>query len=155
MSLIDAIFERCDVDPETGCWLSRLKPNSDGYIVITYERRQYSAHKEVLAWKLGHPVEGLALHTCDVRHCVNPDHLYDGTHKNNADDMIARGRGKNQFKAGPAHPSVKLTSEQVQEIRSAPKVRGIQKALAVKFGVHPTTISDIRTGRCWGHITSN
>ncbi len=54
-------------------------------------------------------------HTCDNGFCVNPDHLFLGTHKENMEDRDRKGRANNLI--GENHPSVKLTKEQVLEIR--------------------------------------
>ena len=48
---------------------------------------------------LGRPIAPgmFALHTCDNRRCVNPDHLYEGTAGQNARDRAARGRTRNGY----------------------------------------------------------
>ena len=49
------------------------------------------AHRAALTQKLGRRLEGQALHHCDNPPCVNPDHLYEGSPQDNADDRVARG----------------------------------------------------------------
>jgi len=76
---------------DKGCWLWHGKPNADGYGL--YTRHGLLAHR--MAYILTHgPIPGnlLVLHSCDVRHCVRPDHLRLGTHQDNMEDMRKRGR---------------------------------------------------------------
>lgn len=58
------------------------------------------AHRAALEKKLGRPIRPgyQANHTCDVKLCINPEHLYEGTQLQNVADMIARGRGAGQKK---------------------------------------------------------
>ena len=91
---LDAILEHRSIpEPNSGCrlWLAFL--NATGYGQIRYKKRAYQAHR--LAWIAKHgPIpEGLqVLHKCDVRSCINPDHLWLGTQADNIHDMIAKGR---------------------------------------------------------------
>lgn len=147
MGLIEAIKQRCSFKKSTGCHIWQLATDKDGYPRMTYRNKGYLPTREILANKLGRPVEGWALHTCDTPRCCNEDHLYEGTVKDNARDMIERGRGKNQFLAGSKHPKSKLTEDQAKEIRDTPKVLGSGMMLAKKFGVSKSTISQIRSGQ--------
>ncbi len=55
------------------------------------------AHR--LAFAMGHgvdPAGKVVMHTCDTRLCLNPEHLVLGTHKENTQDMISKGRGANK-----------------------------------------------------------
>lgn len=117
-----------------------------GYGVINFKRKAYGAHK--VAWTItnGPVAKGLyVLHKCDVRHCCNPAHLFLGTHKDNMDDMTAKGRR--------AHH--KLTLEKASQIkqRFIPRGNGngIGNAgeLAKEFGVKYGTVHAIVTGKYW------
>jgi hypothetical protein len=101
--------------------------------------RRVEAHR--LAWIDTHgPIpDGMCvLHHCDVPPCVNPDHLFLGTHADNAADKVAKGRHGWPTKLSPAD---------VEAIRAA---RGTpQQELAERFGVARSTISRIQTGTQW------
>lgn len=119
---------------QNGCleWQGAIATN--GYGQTKWNRVYFSAHK--FSWTLhrGKVPDGmLVLHKCDNKRCVDPDHLYIGTVKQNTADAIARG----QIKTGTAHPMSKLTEAQLAEARAA--VEPI-KVLAAKFGVHNATI---------------
>ena len=83
----DTFWDGCIPEPNTGCWLWLGFISPDGYGTRLAHRR---------AWELARgpiPDGMLVCHRCDVRHCVNPDHLFLGTHLDNMRDMIRKGRG--------------------------------------------------------------
>ena len=77
-------------------------------------------------------------HECDNRICVNPDHLFIGTHEDNILDKTFKGRAAR-----------KLTPDLVREIR---KAVGGQDEIAARFGVGQASVSAIKTGRTWGWL---
>lgn len=86
----------------SGCWIWQGAKNSRGYAQMGMRVRggtknvSKSVHRLMAEWAHGPiPEGGLACHTCDVRDCVNPAHLYIGTAGSNMRDMIVRGRAKN------------------------------------------------------------
>lgn len=142
---------------ESGCWIWTGAIQGKGYGYTRFEFRAYKAHR--LSW-LAHrgaiPAGQLVLHRCDVRSCVNPDHLFLGTHADNMRDMRAKGRTykgpRLGRRGGNTSPSPrkgmnlpdkqKLSAEQVQEIISGNET---QPALASKFCVSESTI---RVAKC-------
>lgn len=126
--------------------------DSNGYGRIRYAgRKTYPAHR--LAYELAHgPIqEGLVVrHKCDVCACINISHLEIGTHKDNAQDSVKRGRAIRA--KGEAHGRAKLTQAQVDEIRRRyiPNKYGFgATGLAREFGVSKSTIHDILRGAHW------
>lgn len=103
-------------------------------------------HRRALSRKLGRPVApGMdACHTCDVRLCVNPAHLYEGTRRQNMADMTARGRHNKP--RGEAHWRARLTTAQVVAMRARRAAGETTVALGAAFGVHPATVSRIVRG---------
>jgi hypothetical protein len=100
------------------------------------------------AWELTNgPVRNglFVLHRCDNRACVNPAHLFLGTHDDNMADMVSKGRQAR----GSVNGRAKLTEESVREILAVP-TQG--RVLAKRFGVTPQCISRVRRGHAWAHV---
>lgn len=88
------------------------------------------------------------LHSCDNPPCCNPKHLSLGSHDDNMRDMAVRGRAKGR--PGIMHNCVKLTEDQVREIRSRWLVGGeTQQAIADAYGVSQSHVSEIVSGKYW------
>lgn len=93
------------------------------------------------------PVGLCVLHRCDNPKCINPDHLFIGTHKDNVQDMIAKRRGLVGHKNGASV----LTDDNVREIRNLAGYFS-DRCIADKFDISPITVFDIRHKRTWGHL---
>ena len=90
------------VDPETRCTLWKASRTRNGYGLIRWERRLWLAHRA--AWLATHgPIpKGLCVcHRCDVRTCINPDHLFLGTQKENIADMYRKMGHEPRMDPGP------------------------------------------------------
>lgn len=150
------IFDRSSPEPNSGCWLwtgtiDRLgyarfgqRRNDDGKLHVLVHRMAYESFVGPI------PQDRDILHRCDVRCCVNPDHLFVGTHADNMADMKRKGRARSGNVYGEAHGAAKLKKEMILEIRAS---NDSNKALAGKFGVDPSTISLIRSRLRWKHVT--
>jgi len=137
-------------EPNGGCWLWRGMVVGTGYGMVRFERKMYPAHR--LAWKLfrGEIAPGLAVcHRCDVRACVNPEHLFLGTHAENMKDMKEKGRSPH----GDEHSRSKLTAKNVSRIK-AMLAEGHMRVseIARAFGVTHATIDCIAKGKTWKHV---
>lgn len=131
-----------------GCWIWEWFKDKDGYGLFPYARRQHRAH--VFALELdGRPVskeKPFACHRCDNPSCVNPAHLYPGTHLDNIRDAESRGR----IPRGESCYQAKLTEKDVRAIRLA---QGTHDEIAESFGVSRTNVTLIRLRKTWKHIT--
>ena len=126
------------------CWIWNGTKLSSGYGIVppTGTRKRMMAHRYSYLYTHGGditPGEEIR-HKCDVRACVNPDHLEVGTKTENMRDMISRGRGANRY--GPH-----FNAEQVAEIRRRRGQGESLKQLGLAFGVHPKSISRICLGK--------
>lgn len=129
-----------------GCWpwLGRRNQYGYGQLRTGPDSRKKRGRRTVahrVSWELhfGPIPEGLiVMHSCDNPGCVNPAHLFVGTHQDNYDDMVAKGRRARSW-------VMKLTDDQVRSIRKdgrkAPEI-------AAAHGVSDTTIYGIKSGRC-------
>lgn len=139
-------------DAASGCWLWQGLVRADGYGYLVFAGVKRRAHR--VAWMLfrGEIGPGLAVcHKCDVRACVNPEHLFLGTPADNAQDMVA----KHRTLRGEEHISAKLTAEQVSRIKTMlAEDRMHVSEIAREFGVAHTTIQAIKTGKTWRHVAA-
>lgn len=104
-----------------------------------------------VAWELqcGPIPPGLLVcHTCDNPLCVNPSHLFLGTHKDNQSDAARKGRKVR----GQRQPGSKLTESAVRSIRHSLGLGTPKALIAREFGVHPRTIAPIANGENWGWL---
>ena len=135
-----ARFER-KIKKTNSCWIwAGTVNNVWGYGQFVCGKKQWRAHR--YSWHLNRgPIpDGMEVcHSCDVRLCVNPDHLWLGTQLDNMRDMAKKGRSLN----GQRNPMSKVSDSDVVEIRrlSATGVR--QQDLADRFGLCQPHISGI------------
>lgn len=149
--------------PFCGCriWFGPSVPR--GYGVISVNGRQTYAHRAAWLDVNGTiPIGMFVLHSCDIPACVNVNHLFLGTAKDNSLDMVKKGRGnyinrakgKDHFMSsggykGEDHPRRKLYQSDVDLIRQSYLSGSTQTELAIRFGVSQSQISSITRGKSW------
>lgn len=131
------------------CWNWLACCNDDGYGEQNISGKTLKAHK--ISWILHNGnilAPGMCVcHKCDNRKCVNPRHLFLGTHTDNMRDMWSKGRKSHR---GERNSRAKLTKEDVQKIRNLYSAEyGQQPLLAKQFGVSRTMIGYIVRGQSW------
>ena len=93
MSRVIDFFDQSIQVPEAGCWIWAGYLSTSGYGRIMFDGKVRQATR--VCWEQIHSAipEGMQVcHKCDTRSCVNPDHLFLGTSKQNHDDMMLKGR---------------------------------------------------------------
>jgi len=112
-------------------------------------------HRWVYEQHHGPIPEGMVVrHKCDNPPCINIEHLEIGTHQDNMNDMVIRGRarwGENK-KRGEENGKAKLTEKEVREIRNL-KGKISQSKIAKQFSIHLNTVKQIHQNKTWTHIT--
>jgi hypothetical protein len=171
-SLQERVWGDLDTSDPEACWewTKRLSPT--GYGTVAIRSRPVRAHR--LAWELTHgpiPAGLFVCHRCDNRRCVNPAHLFLGTHRENMADMVRKGRAAtgdrsslnlypwlrarfrpNQHAQGERHGSHKLRAEDVRAIRALRRGGMIYRLIAERFGVSIATTAKIVSGDLWKHV---
>lgn len=85
------------IDNSGECWLWKASIYKNGYGHYFSNKKDVYAHRYSYSQFFGEIPDGmLVLHKCDVRNCVNPDHLFLGTHRDNSIDMYSKGRGNDR-----------------------------------------------------------
>ena len=124
------------------CWLWQGSFGKDGYGVMGVGRQQKRTHRVAYECFVGEiPNGALVCHTCDNPACVNPDHLFVGTSKDNTADMIRKKRKYIMERSN--HHGSKLTDDQVKDLVGMRKSGRKLKEIAVKYGIHFSTVSQI------------
>ena len=138
---------------QTSCEIYTGAKDKNGY---GWQRKNGERKAHRAAWVEAHGTipDGLwVLHKCDNPSCINPEHLFLGTAKDNSEDMRRKGRQKYPGFSlkGETNPNSKLTQAQVEYIRMVYKW-GMGPALAREFKVHPFTINRIVRGEKWREV---
>lgn len=121
-----------------------------GYGTINIGGRMTLAHRASYAVANGPIDPGLVVcHRCDTPACVNPDHLFVGTHKDNTQDCVRKGRIRNGPSQGEQNANAKLNWAKVHDIRASLGTGEHPRRLAEVYGVSIATIRSIDKGRIW------
>lgn len=146
---VEQILSRT-VRSDAGCLLWTGSTRMD-YGLITFRRRAWSVHRLVWTLVSGPIPAGLnVLHKCDTPPCCNPEHLFLGTQKDNAEDRERKHRSKHP--AGQDHPMAKITESDVVEIRQL-RERGLStREIAKIYGIATVHAWQVVTRRTWRHV---
>ena len=134
---------------KTPCWIWGLKKEAKTYATTRLNGIPIPSNR--LSWIIhfGEIPKGLwVLHKCDVRACVNPEHLFLGTRLDNIRDMVSKGRQKNM--AGELSPRSILTKKQVLKIRRlAYESKMTYPEIAAMFNVSSSCINSVVSRSSW------
>ena len=140
-------------EQSNGCWLWNCSKQSGGYGQVRVYGKRRTAHRlSYYAFNGFLHEDKLVCHKCDNPACVNPDHLWLGTHKENTLDAIQKGRMRPcvPIEAARKPRKRKLTDEQVLDIYNSKEPVAV---VAARHGVSMPCISLIRSGRRKGMVS--
>lgn len=148
-TLQDRILEKVEILTECGCWIWDGKEHPTGYGRTSVLNETLLAHRVSYCAFKGAIKNGLhVLHRCDVRLCVNPDHLFLGYPQDNVDDMISKGRCS--YIRGSTVWNSKISESEVSEIRDLVRIFS-QREVGILYGISQPSVSDIIRGATWLH----
>lgn len=136
-------------EPNSGCWLWQSSFTRNGYGQFRIQRTTMRAHR--LSWSMLNgpvPAGKMIRHKCDVRCCVNPNHLEPGTASENYWDRARVGN----LTHGERNGCAKLTEKQVRLIRSMP---GKHRVIAAKFSISTSWVTRLKNQEKWTHLKEN
>lgn len=129
---------------DSGCREWKRGKTKDGYGIFRAPGRGIKVHREMWTINKGAIPDGMCIcHTCDNPACINIDHLFLGTRKDNMIDMVRKGR--NAKTGGMLNPRAILTEDNVREIRRTVAYHGCNIDCAKRFGVTVQTIEAVRS----------
>lgn len=159
MNIKERLLKHIEVN-KNGCWVWTGSKNSEGYGNIQIGSRKDGTRRTAKAHRVSYsvfvgdiPENHDICHKCDNQSCVNPEHLFPGTEKENVADMDAKGR--RGFVLSQLHPSAKLTEKDVVEARKLREQGQSYYSLAKKYGVYRETMRQAITGKTWRHMSQD
>lgn len=127
---------------------------ASGYGRVIFGHRTIRAHRYFYELHKGPIADGLYVcHKCDNRLCVNPDHLFVGTHRDNMADLSKKGRRLGSFTGhvGQKMAHTKLTDEQARAILRDDRVHDV---IAAEYGISRPSVTMLKNGKTWRWLTS-
>lgn len=137
--------------PTDNCWYWTGSTNDRDRAITTVFCRQHNAARVVYIAFSNKPIGDLHVcHSCDNVLCVNPDHLWLGTCKDNMQDKVNKGRQRDQN--GSKHNLAVLSESDIDRIKRLRKGGFKLKDIAEMYNVTFQHISAILTGKKWKHL---
>lgn len=147
-ALVARFWSYVDVRGPNECWPWKAALTKSGYAQFRMGPIKVRANRA--AYELTHgPLQPgqIARHKCDYRACCNPGHLLPGTHKQNAEDRVERGRSGRL--PGARNPQAKLTDAQVVALRARAAAGETYRDIGADLGLHYNTVGRIVRHERW------
>ena len=136
--------------PHNGCWEWTGASNPKGYGRLAYRTKFMYVHRLSYEMHYGPIPDGMNVcHTCDNPSCVNPNHLFAGTQSDNLKDAVRKGRMFRPNTNAERNGNTSLTWDEVDQIRAFLDAGESGDVLASQYGVHRTTITNIKHQKTW------
>lgn len=139
LPILDRLFNQCIPEPNSGCWLWLGGLHNDGYGLIRAGQTRLAHRVSYELLKGPIPPGSCVCHSCDNRLCVNPDHLWLGSLRDNAIDMARKRRAGGQ-KIGPDTAAIIKADTRSYSL------------ISEQFGISLAQISRIKSGTRFGYI---
>lgn len=142
---------------DMGCWIWQGRKTKSGYGVMEVgsildgtKRNSARVHRLLFERLIGPIGNNHVLHNCDNPACVNPDHLFLGTHQDNMCDAFSKGRMcPPPYKAKGDNGNTNLTDADVSRIRMLLDIGEKGVTIAKAFGICASTVSNLKHRRTW------
>lgn len=143
----ERFWEKVDIQGEDDCWEWLAYTDKAGYGNFDLSGRTQYSHRVAYYLTYEDDMKGLLVcHTCDFPSCVNPDHLFLGTHANNSRDMVEKGRSASQ--RGEDSGRAKLSNDEMDKVHEmANSGNYTQQEIADMYGISRKTVYRHKTNR--------
>jgi len=135
------LFSNAYLEEDTNCWIVNFSPATRTpqigveQVLIQCSRVAYTLLKKAI------PDKQEVCHICDNPRCINPAHLFLGTHQENMDDMVSKNRVSTHMR--------KLSDSQVIEIKKLLFLKKEHQDIANQLNISVTAVHDISAGRTY------
>lgn len=158
-SIKSRLLSKTIIDPITGCWNWMGGIRSCGYGGIKIANKTYLTHRISYQVHIGDIADGMFVcHKCDNPRCINPDHLFLGTPRDNVVDAICKGRiapivsTKGRFKPGRRAHNRLLPDDKVIQIKKMINDGLKVCEIANKANVNRSVVADIKRGQAYADV---
>ena len=153
MNAIMRFWNKVATRSKNECWLWLTGKTKAGYGSFWFEGINWQAHR--MAYLLANGPFDMKLHilhSCDIKLCCNPKHLFSGTHLDNIQDKVKKGRqakGEKVSHSGETNGRSKLTKVDVKDIRVKSKAGISRSELSRQYSVTKQSIGHIVNRQTW------